>query len=89
MAPTLLGILAALIGVTGSAQLATAENRANIRPPVALQNAWNEKMLAGTSGGVMNGVADDGALWDIRSVSDPIVVGDLRERSSRAEVAGC
>jgi hypothetical protein len=81
MAPTLLGILAALIGVTGSAQLATAENRANIRPPVALQNAWNEKMLAGTSGGVMNGVADDGALWDIRSVSDPIVVGDLRERS--------
>jgi hypothetical protein len=82
MAPTLLGVLAALIVLTGPARLAAAEDRANIRPPFALQNAWNEKMLAGTSGGIMNGVADEGALWHWRGPADsPIVVADLRERS--------
>jgi len=82
MAPILLGVLAALVVLTGPARLASAEDRANIRPPFALQNAWNEKILAGTSGGIMNGVADEGALWHWRGPADsPIVVADLRERS--------
>jgi hypothetical protein len=82
MAPTLRGVLAALIVLTGPARLASAEDRANIRPPAALQNAWNERMLAGTSGGILNGVADDRALWHWSGPADTaIVVADLRERS--------
>ncbi len=83
------GLAITLFGLTPSPDLEAAEVDVTVRPPAALQQEWDERMLAGTFGSSHNGDARDaesacnlaiGWVFRVASTGCGIRVVDLRER---------
>jgi len=84
-----IGLASILFGFNQSPRLNAAEVNLTVRPPGALQQEWDERMLAGTFGSSYNGDARNAEtackfaiewVYQVASTGCGIRVVDLRER---------